>query len=290
MPVIELDRQPLSWFAESVERGRLAHAKGELHAETATLTPDRANHMLEGNVENRRPNEKIIASIESAIHADAWRLNGESVIVSVDGTLNDGQNRLMAIVRARKAVRSIVVFGAERHSRFTVDMGKGRTAGVILELRGVPYAARMGSIANLYLQFTTQDYSGARLNKVMVADEAVEIKDEVLATMGEFKAFNLPSSTRNAAIVAYLLFRRKDARACERFFEGFLTGARLSIQSPILALRNRILTTETWHEEPRRRAWHQLELFITHWNLWRRGELTGRGYKAKLTSHFPKIQ
>jgi phenylpyruvate tautomerase PptA (4-oxalocrotonate tautomerase family) len=267
----------LSWFVQQTEAGRKS-----LFSLTARITPAIARQMLEVNDGNRKPNQRTIAAIVEDIRAGRWQVNGESIIFSQDGLLNDGQNRLLAAVEARKTIESVVVFGAPRRSRFTVDMGKGRTAGMILELHHAQSHARLASVSQLHLAFLHSDYSAVRVTRAEIVEHALEIKDEALIVLNLLAGERLKTPVKTAAAVAFMLFRVVSTVKADEFMEGFLHGAGLPKGSPVLMLRNRLLIVGM-DAEARRRPWHMLELFIHHWNKWRQGEIIAEPYKLTLT-------
>lgn len=76
------------WFHDSVIRGRK-----EVFTDVVTLTPDMARLLLAANHENRVINKRAIQTYVDDIKSGRWALNGESIKVATDGSLNDGQQR-----------------------------------------------------------------------------------------------------------------------------------------------------------------------------------------------------
>ena len=132
-PVSLLPKAELSWLAERIERAR---RQGSF-SEPADITPDIARRLLEENDSNRPVKQRLVDRIEHDIRSDQWALNGEAIIISDDGRLNDGQHRLLAIVAAGRTVRSFVTFGVPRDSRLTVDLGDQRTTTNLLSILSI---------------------------------------------------------------------------------------------------------------------------------------------------------
>lgn len=262
---VDLTNRDLSWFSQRVERGRK-----EIFSETITITPDIARRLLEQNFSNRRINETTVRAIAHDIKAGHWQLNGESLIVTADGELNDGQNRLTAIVRAGIPVQSVVVFGVTRKSRLTVDMGAARTAAQFLEMQGHPNGVRYSGIAKLQLSFLSKEatHQSRKWTRQDVIAAFHDYNNEIIA------AHTAVANTKAANLVggwvflpcAYLNIKTVDPINCEIFFEKLGSGANLEPGDPILLLRQRLM--EMHQKKPRPRAETRLEAVIRCWNMW----------------------
>jgi hypothetical protein len=104
--------------------------------EILTVTPTRASEMLANNPHNRSVNMRAVERLAATILADEWQFNAQPIQIAKDGTLLDGQHRLLACVKANKPIQVLVVWNAEPASQETMDMGKARTVADILRLRG----------------------------------------------------------------------------------------------------------------------------------------------------------
>lgn len=120
--------------------GWLKRGNAEVFTVTANVTPDFARRILQRNDENRPIRWsgalRCVEAYARAMQRGEWRLNGEAIIVSSDGLLNDGQHRLAAVIESGMSVPMQITFGVERDSRHTVDQGAARTPGNILAMRG----------------------------------------------------------------------------------------------------------------------------------------------------------
>lgn len=75
-----------------------------------------------------------------------WELNGATIVFNCDGTLNDGQHRLEAIVKSGVAVQSFVVRGVTCGAKH-IDRNKPRTIGQWLSHSGVKNATLVSAVA-----------------------------------------------------------------------------------------------------------------------------------------------
>lgn len=283
----DLSTRDLSWFAERVARGQK-----EVFSETVTITPAIAFRLLEANEENRRENPRKIREIAHDIERGLWQLNGEAIIVSKDGKLNDGQMRLNAIVMADKAVQSIVTFGVTRDSRMTVDMGSQRTNGNFFQMSGILYANNASATMALYGRYMKGVYSGksggvdapANLTKQEIRGlyhRYDKIADKAMAMLHPNKW--AMTAGVNPLGAAYIILKQAHSERAEQFFAKVLAGADLAQSDPILWLRNVLMEMRG----RRLRSWEKLELILRHWNAWIEGREMER--RISLRGEYPKV-
>lgn len=258
----------LSWFAERVARGLK-----QSFSEIVSVTPDIAKRLLEVNDCNRPIKPRLISRIEHDILNNQFRLNGEPIIVSEDGRLNDGQHRLMAVVSADKTVESFMTFGVPRDSRFTVDMGDVRTTIDFLKMNTVANARDASIVAkNLfaYRNHLTHQQQKAGIGKQDVVDEYNRQRVAIDAAVARFlkESFMRSTKTVPAVATAYVIISNSRVTAAvkrEAFFTKLSIGANLDPQSPILHLRGKLLEKADYDL---RRTETRVELILRHWNAW----------------------
>lgn len=123
------------------------------------ISPETAEHYLSFNESNRTQAASRILSYANQMAGDKWVENGETIKFDQDGMLIDGQNRLMAIVRAGKenpgfeGVEMLVVRGLPPVAKDTVDQGKPRSMGDLFKMNRIPNASKVSSTVNRYLDF-----------------------------------------------------------------------------------------------------------------------------------------
>ena len=123
------------------------------------ISPATAERYLSFNTANRTQAASRILSYANQMAGGKWVDNGETIKFDQDGTLIDGQNRLLAIIRAGKenpgfeGVEMLVVRGLPPVAKDTVDQGKPRSMGDLFKMNGVPNASKVSSTVNRYLDF-----------------------------------------------------------------------------------------------------------------------------------------
>jgi len=105
--------------------------------QTITLTPSKASELLKKNTNNRNVKKQRIVLYVNDILNNNWKLNGESIKVSRNGVILDGQHRLIAVIKANKAIETVLITDLEQDVLPTIDTGASRTGGDVLNLHGI---------------------------------------------------------------------------------------------------------------------------------------------------------
>lgn len=101
-----------------------------------TITPEMAEEMLKKNIGNRKINQANVNRIAADMATGNYKLNGETIKISPNGEILDGQHRLLAAVKSGMTFKTYVVYNVERESIGTIDMGKGRSVADSLNVMG----------------------------------------------------------------------------------------------------------------------------------------------------------
>jgi hypothetical protein len=122
-----------------------------------TITPEMAEKMLSKNTSNRKQSKVTVTKYAKDITLGNWILNGESIKFTKDGSLIDGQHRLMAIVKAGVPVQSYIIDNLDSSQKeqifSTVDQGKVRSIGDVFSCEKIRNAQAIGVCTKLLLYF-----------------------------------------------------------------------------------------------------------------------------------------
>lgn len=249
-----------------------------VHTEQVAITPAVATYLLSLNANNRSKSAQYVANIANDMKAGKFvGLNGQTIVISKDGYLNDGQTRLTAIVNSGVTIPMMVVFGVDRESRFTIDQGRARNINAFAKMAGVtnftdaPAAAKL---ALLYKEkaFKKDGHTPPRRDWNDV--------DRILAMVTENEeAFNTfvnhvqksSIGPRTALVAAMVLIREatKDDFSFADFFEKLLHGNDLSLNDPVLTVRNR-LVQDRYSQGIQ--SSDKIEWIVRGWNFYRAGK------------------
>lgn len=261
-----------------------------------TITSKKAVEYLECNTRNRKVRARTVSFYARQIADGEWEPNGETIIFAEDGTLLDGQHRLMACVEAGKSFKTLVVRGSSDTAFLTIDQSIPRSAGDIVGLSGHAHANRKAASARIILCVLEAEPKG---NKPQLSTKRSHV--EVLRCVEEYDAIlseGCVSVTRDdgpiickpPAVFAgcYALFARKNRKKAEEFFELLTTGEGLNKSHPIMKLRATLMAAATMPNVKRKKSW-VLALTIKSWNFFLQGKTVGN-LKFSDKETWPKIR
>jgi hypothetical protein len=265
-------READEWLADQIKLSK----KNGIYTADVSLDPPLAKALLSRNDGNRRISRTLVDTLARDIETNAWRKNGETLIVANDGQLNDGQHRATAVIETGIPIPVIIVFGVDRESRTTVDQGFVRTIANYLDMEGHHNTTTLGSTAKNVWQWKVygelSDGSAHRPNKSellkLIAEEP-DIEKSVSFARGRSLHLNAVGGVSMVGFVHYAITRETPVADADAFVQLLSDGAGLGRDHPILHLRNRLIVDRT-----RLRANEKAELLFRGWNAYRRGATT----------------
>jgi len=112
------------------------------------VTPEIADQLLASNVRNRPLSISKVKEYAGQMRNGDWKYNGESIKISSDGIILDGQHRLQAVIMSKSPIVSEIIYNLPSDSFDTIDVGKQRSGGDIFAINGVQYANRTAALVN----------------------------------------------------------------------------------------------------------------------------------------------
>jgi hypothetical protein len=269
-------------------------------AEIITINREIAAAMLARNPadENRKSSTRVIEAYASDMVAGRWKgLNGQTIVFSQDGYLNDGQHRLAAVIAADAAIPFTVIFGAERESRMTLDQNKVRTSGDYMSMAGVQNANHIAAIAATIYAYKIGALVGGNARNVMPSERrptkarlhAFAMKHIEQISRAENVVYVQESRPLGsyAKIGAALCIIEDVAgfEAAREYITAIIYGTNLGKTDPIYRARERLLQERFsgGGSIPIR----MLEILIRGWNAHRRGD---RITRLVLNGTLPKVE
>lgn len=219
-----------------------------MRAEIMTITPEIAADFLSNNQDNRAIRPTKVKQLVSDMKSGRWQMNGESIIIAEDGSLNDGQHRLTAVLQSGVTIQSIVVFDVARETRTTVDVGANRTAGDHLGVTGVKHANVCASVANMFLAYNRRKSGygdSASITKAEIFQWVNDNKSEVETIAYEYSGKHDKSAKYYAPPSVFsfcaLLILRDDTEMGRKYMQQVITGENIRAGDPAFAVRNALL-------------------------------------------------
>jgi len=253
--------------ASQVIADLVARSKQGVFSKVMTITPAIAEALLERNEANRPVSESNIVKYANDIAAGLWQMNGEPIILSVCGKLNDGQNRCLAVIKSKGSIETNMTFGLPRDTRYSLDQGIIRTAGHFLAMNGVESAKHVAALAGWIWQYQQHGF-------LSTSGEQRPTKSQIQMLVNENEGIqkHLVSGGSKVAAPSILSFchwaisMRAPPTKVEAFFERLITGHSLEAKNPILIARNRLMEMKG-NRDPNTRA----EIIFRAWNNHRTG-------------------
>lgn len=210
------------------------------------VTPDLAREWLKDNDHNRPLVKSRIAHLAAEMSSGKWAANGATIVRTSAGKLLDGQHRLHAIIQYGNPIQMLVVEDAGFNTFATIDTGRSRTGGDVLSLHGLKRSVTAAAAAGLLWRMFHAERINCRVPPPYLVDivdryPGIEKWSQRLANVGAGKRQICPNGVM-VAILTYLDDIAEKPSLAEAFFDGVLNGDNLQIGSPILALRNRLIS------------------------------------------------
>ena len=261
---------------------KLVVAQSGPEFEILDVMPDFARELIANNPHNRSVNNRLVDRLASSIDADEWLFNAQPIQVAKDGTLLDGQHRLLACIKANKPIRVLIVWNAEPASQETMDMGKSRTVADILRLRGyrhqnvIAALGRRIALTEAY-GFSAALFAGNREVSPGAIVRTVETLEELPRYVNYAKGV-AELLKFNSGLTGFLMWwlDQIDRDDSNYFWEKLRTGEGLHEGDAIYALRQFAL-----NRDPKNRGTyaHNIQtagIVVKAWNRYRMGEPTQR--------------
>lgn len=98
-----------------------------MKTELVKITPSMAEHYLSKNVLNRTVSRHLIDKYTYDMATDNWHLNHQGIAFYEDGSVADGQHRLISIIKSKKTIPMMVTTGLKKPAAITIDVGRKRS-------------------------------------------------------------------------------------------------------------------------------------------------------------------
>jgi hypothetical protein len=241
--------------------------------EIVDVTPELAERWLARNPNNRNIRKAVIEGYARDMRTGDWVLNGETLKFDTSGRLIDGQHRLSAVIAADTSVPMIVVRGVDESVMDTVDAGAKRTYADALKLQGEENTTTLAAVARRAVMWS----KGARTNTGAIRPTPREMnafldENPSIRTSAEVAVRLSSRSLLPASVVGlcHWLFAAFDTDEADWFLARVTDGDGISGNSPVAALRNRIIKMRV--AGGRVNETEALALVIYAWNAHRADE------------------
>jgi hypothetical protein len=257
---------------EAVHPGSSEQSPAACKPEVMTVTPAIAQDWADRNTRNRPVRYNKVSAMARDMAAGKWQLNGQTIKITTDGTIIDGQHRIYACISAGVSFETVVIFGLPPEVQDTIDTGTARTMSDQLNLRGEPHASVLASTARWAFKWLRGSRGSVRGDTDPTHSEIdallqAEPRIREAAAWADYARKQFRSVQGSVYGMAWLIFHGNDHLAAEVFLAKVVTGADCPEDHPALAFRNRVLRAR---DEGQRLTPHeQLALFVSAWNAFK---------------------
>ncbi len=191
-----------------------------MKAEFKIVTPAMAEYYLGKNTANRRVSERRVKTYERDLLNGNFGTTHQGIAFYDDGSLADGQHRLIAIVRSETPAELLVVSGIKKKDAIHIDSGRARSMSDSIKIGGLSewiekrHIAMMNLIADPYR---------------LTADETISWLDN-MEESANFAVDHLSTNKRNLtnsaiqAAIALAHFYGEEPEKLAHFCKVFLSG------------------------------------------------------------------
>jgi hypothetical protein len=220
-------------------------AQPEVVAQVEWITPQRAEQLLQRNSNNRSVRARNVAKLAKDMKNGSFPFTGETVKISPEGKVLDGQHRLLACVQAGVSFHTLVAYNVPEDAMPMIDKGVSRRFDDTLGWKGVPNrrdaAAVTRRMALLVDGITLRDTNTLALytdQQLVDVYDSLADQIQVAVQRGGTVSNAIGRSTTGWAVPLCWLALNSDDDSVAEFTDLLVSGASLSEGSPILALRN----------------------------------------------------
>lgn len=202
------------------------------------VTPEVARGWLLRNNTNRKLKWDAVLRYKSMLASGYWSgTNGETIKITVEGDLIDGQHRLNAVIELDIPVWLDVKFNCRKEDYKTVDQGVPRSVADNLHAIGYTNPTQVASASRMILSFHAGGFGKVAFPKLYLTNFAEKHPElQALAARVHKAHAILPASPFVA--VMWMASQRSDMNKVNEFIQQVITGEVIATGDPALALRN----------------------------------------------------
>lgn len=220
-----------------------------MDAKLELITPAVAKELLANSKKNRRLNEHVVGRYAADMSEGRWQVNGQPIVIDVQGQMIDGQHRLTAIILSQKAQNMFVVRGVATAAMETMDTGKSRSLADVLTLEGFKNASNIAATARTtwnYAAGVTTQYSPTKMTLLdFVKNHHDQLEYGVTEVEGRKQ--NVYPRSILSALIALATGGGNYKWQVTDFLDGIITGAGLPLGDPRLTYRNWAIRLRSQH-------------------------------------------
>lgn len=182
--VVKSDRAPVVIYENGVWQTVEKSSRDFPYPVKMKMTPELAQEILsERNLNNRSiRNDRVDKYIKDIVNGN-WSVINNGIGFYANGSLADGQHRLLAIAMAMIPVDVIVVFGMEKESITAIDEGASRTTKDVANMMGISTTNQKLAATNYILEYKDQKRRTPRNEQISFMQRHMQAVDFVTSKL-----------------------------------------------------------------------------------------------------------
>lgn len=249
---------------------KFSEESGKVYTVETDLTFEMSEALLARNPENRKVSRQLVNAMKQDIINGNFIFNGEPIIISKEGLLNDGQQRCTAVYETKLPIHTLIVFGVTRESRLSVDQGKNRLTSDYLSMQGHEHSRLQAGVAVLLTMYrknrvivTSKDIYNRGTKSELTA--LVASDDKILRSVKKISTAKRTLTLGGGVVLAFChyVFSEIDDIEADLYLEQIVKGENLQIGDPAFAVRDRLISDKKLKKQER------IEVIFRGWNAFR---------------------
>jgi hypothetical protein len=207
------------------------------------ITPDTAASFLARKHPGGRRNQNAVSSYAQAMRNGEWALNGMPIIMSRNGVLLDGLQRLYACIDAKTPFVTVLAENVPDDTVHTIDQQRRRSFTGVLEIRGIPRPAAVASMLAKLIRYDDNTLTrGTSTPPWSRMERALEANRDEIDTAVKF-SFDHPARLLAESIRTPLCFMglQVDRTALRHFLDAIAHPERFDPGEPGVLIRRRLV-------------------------------------------------
>ncbi len=217
--------------------------QGQARFSIVLITPESAASFLAMKRAAGRRNQTAVASYAQAMRTGEWVLNGMPIILSRNGVLLDGLQRLYACIEAKTPFVTVLAENVPDDTIHTIDQQRRRSFTGVLETRGIPHPAAVASLLAKLIRYDDDTLTrGTSTPPWSRMERALEANRPEIDTAVKF-SFDHPARLLTELIRTPLSFMglQVDRTAIRHFLDAIAHPERFDADEPGILIRRRLV-------------------------------------------------
>ena len=213
----------------------------DVRGELMTITPQMAADLLKRKLPNRPLSKARVRALIDDLRSGRWQTNGESIILTEDLELIDGQHRLQAVYESGIAITAMVVVGIDRAVSMSIDQGRAKVGADMLamhDMTNVNLLASTGRWLFRYERGTMRQQQSELRNDQLPRFVASRPGLQGSLQWGRVTRDLVPAAVGS---MLYFVMTRHDAALAKHYFDDLSCGVGLTREAPAHVVREKLL-------------------------------------------------